>query len=109
MWLWHQLALVMGRTVDELSTSMTRVEFLRWRAFFVLFPFDDLHRIHRPAILTAGAAGKQESIQAATKWLHPDPETVLLEEQLVGRSEVDKSIIRSFRALGTKKREPRKK
>jgi hypothetical protein len=108
VWLWHQLSLVLGRTVNELSATMTRVEFLRWRAFFILFPFDDLHRIHRPAVLTAGAAGKRESIDAALKWLHPDPEQVLLDEQLVGRSDIDKSIIRSFRALGTKKRAPRK-
>ena len=96
-------------SVADARERISRPEFLRWRAFQRLFPFDDLHRVHRPAALAAGAAASRDKLDAVLDWLTPSPEGVLLEEELAGRSEVDKSIIRAFRAVGTKKRAPRKK
>lgn len=34
---------------------MTRMEFTNWLAFYELHPFDDFHRIHRPAALVANS------------------------------------------------------
>jgi hypothetical protein len=36
---------------------MTRPEFLCWTEYFRLYPFDDLHRYHRPAASIASAWG----------------------------------------------------
>ncbi|OMG88009.1 hypothetical protein [Achromobacter xylosoxidans] len=52
------LALALGgRTVSEIKAVMTQMEFERWRHFYVLHPFDDLHRFHRPAALVATSFG----------------------------------------------------
>ena len=44
-------------------------EFEAWREFYTLFPFDDRHRYHRPAVLLA--AQKGVDVQAALDWLQP--------------------------------------
>ena len=36
---------------------MTQAEFESWVRFYELAPFDDLHRYHRPAALTARSLG----------------------------------------------------
>lgn len=50
---------------------MTHAEFQRWRAFYRAHPFDDRHRIHRPAALVAAALGGGKDIQARMDWLEP--------------------------------------
>jgi hypothetical protein len=51
---------------------MPRPEFLSWQTFYQLFPFDDLHRYHRPAALIAGSLGGGD-LNARLNWLQPDP------------------------------------
>ncbi|AZW31502.1 hypothetical protein CS343_15145 [Bordetella bronchiseptica] len=36
---------------------MSQDEFNRWKAFYLLNPFDDLHRYHRPAALVSSSIG----------------------------------------------------
>lgn len=84
------LALALGgRTVDEWQRVMTQSEFSAWVEFYRLFPFDDLHRHHRPAALIAGALGGGD-LQQRLDWLQPQPLPV-------GWTEAD---INSFRAFG---------
>jgi hypothetical protein len=47
------------------------VELAGWRAFFELYPFDDLHRFHRPASAIAGSFGAKP--EQVLKYLSPDP------------------------------------
>ena len=56
-----------------------------------MYPFDDLHRFHRPAALVAGAFGGGD-MKARLNWLHPDPAEA-------GWSDAD---IRTFAAFGMK-------
>lgn len=51
---------------------MTQPEVESWREFYRMFPFDDLHRYHRPAALVAGAFGGGD-IRQRLEWLQPDP------------------------------------
>jgi len=44
-------------------------EFQRWREFYTLFPFDDLHRYHRPAALIASR--RAPDVQESLDWLQP--------------------------------------
>jgi hypothetical protein len=85
------LALALGgRTVSEWQACMTRVEFLAWADFYELYPFDDLHRFHRPAAMTAAAMGGA-SIAERLEWLQPPP-------PLPGNfSDVDQSVLKAFR------------
>ncbi len=50
-------------------------EFAGWVEFYRLFPFDDAHRYHRPAALLygQGARNPQQAVDAALRWLAPDP------------------------------------
>lgn len=58
-------------------------EFEFWKAFYRLFPFDDLHRFHRPAAaISASAGGKIDSV---LKWLAPEPEIELPPQAKSGR------------------------
>lgn len=56
---------------------MVQDEFLEWVEFYKLYPFDDLHRIHRPAALIATAgvepAKRMRAIDLAIDWLQPEP------------------------------------
>lgn len=61
-----------GSTVAELQQRMTRREFLSWCEFYRLFPFDDRHRYHRPAVLIAQTLGGGDQ-QKKLDWLQPDP------------------------------------
>lgn len=69
-WFWHVLALALGGTVAELQARMSQSEFLAWREFYRLYPFDDLHRFHRPAALISTGGGS--AMQRALEWLAPD-------------------------------------
>jgi len=58
--------------VAEWQGSMTRGEFLAWAEFYKLYPFDDLHRYHRPAAMTAAAMGGA-TVAERLDWLQPEP------------------------------------
>lgn len=61
---------------------MSRQEFLDWREYHRLFPFDDLHRYHRPAALISQAAsggGTTEQLHQRLAWLSPEPATEIAE------------------------------
>lgn len=77
------LALALGKTIAEVQ-QMPQAEFQRWIEFYKHFPFDDLHRYHRPAALIASRWGGD--VQPLLEWLQPD-----------GMNEADK---RTMRALG---------
>lgn len=55
---------------------MSRQEFQAWREYYHLFPFDDLHRYHRPAALishSASGGGGSDLLEQRLNWLQPDP------------------------------------
>lgn len=77
-------------TVADLHVRMTEEEFQDWLDFFAMYPFDDLHRIHRPAALVSvSMAGGGEAFADRLEILQPDP-------KLAGLSEVDRSLIKAF-------------
>ena len=51
---------------------MSQAEYQRWIEFYKQYPFDDLHRYHRPAALisTSMAGG---DIKERLEWLQPEP------------------------------------
>jgi hypothetical protein len=51
---------------------MSQAEFDRWSQFYRDYPFDDLHRYHRPAALISVSMAGGE-IQDKLNWLHPEP------------------------------------
>lgn len=56
---------------------MSRQEFLAWVEYHRAFPFDDLHRYHRPAALISHAAAggtTTDQLRARLGWLSPEPE-----------------------------------
>lgn len=75
---------------------MSADEFLSWREFFTLYPFDDFHRFHRPAALVSMGMGGGD-VSARLEWLQPEPTAA---PDAAGLSEVDKSILKAF--AGTK-------
>lgn len=50
---------------------MTQAEFNYWLVFYRLYPFDDLHRFHRPAALIGSAMNGD--LSEKLDWLQPDP------------------------------------
>ena len=68
---------------------MSQREFASWIEFFKLYPFDDVHRYHRPAVAMVGAFGGKKAADAAMDWLAPDPVPPDL-------SPVDAEIMRAF-------------
>ena len=54
---------------------MPQAEFLAWVEFYRMYPFDDLHRFHRPAALVATSFGGGD-INPRLEWLHPEPSTI---------------------------------
>ncbi len=51
---------------------MTYDEFMAWRAFHNLHPFDDFHRFHRPAALIGASMGGD--LEGKLDWLSPQPQ-----------------------------------
>ena len=83
------LALAIGGcTIAELRQRMTRREFLSWMEFHRLFPFDDHHRFHRPAVLIAQTLGGGDQ-QKKLDWLQPDPRND-------GLSDADMNTLKAF-------------
>lgn len=48
---------------------MTHAEFVWWREFYKLHPFDDHHRYHRPAALVSASMGGD--VESKLNWLSP--------------------------------------
>lgn len=67
---------------------MPQAEFLAWMDFYKAYPFDDLHRFHRPAALIASRHGKTP-VREFVSWLQPDPTTASM-------SEADLNTLRAF-------------
>lgn len=57
LWLWHVLALALGKTVGGLQRDMSHREFESWKRLYAIRPFDDVHRFHRPAAVIAHSMG----------------------------------------------------
>ena len=77
-------------TVADLRVRMTEEEFQDWLDFYAMYPFDDFHRIHRPAALVSvSMAGGGDAFADRLEVLQPDP-------KLAGLSEVDRSLIKAF-------------
>lgn len=66
---------------------MPQPELQAWRKFYVLYPFDDFNRFHRPAALIAARMGG--GLESALRWLQPDP-------LLSGYSDSDASVLQTF-------------
>lgn len=60
----------------EWQAVVTPEEFRDWLEFYQRWPFDDLHRFHRPAALvtTSFAGGGEEALRARIEWLSPEGE-----------------------------------
>lgn len=61
-----------------MKATLTPEEFEDWRQFYTRWPFDDLHRFHRPAALVAAHFGGD--FEKALSVLHPpvqDPDDPL--------------------------------
>lgn len=50
---------------------MSHAELEGWREYFVLYPFDDTHRYHRPAALVASSM--RGDLKKCLDWLQPEP------------------------------------
>jgi hypothetical protein len=51
---------------------MTQAEFQNWIEFYRSYPFDDLHRYHRPAALVSVSMSGGD-IRERIEWLSPEP------------------------------------
>jgi len=70
---------------------MTQPEFLAWIEFYRLYPFDDMHRHHRPAAIVANAMSGAP-LDKLLDWLAPDP-------TLSKFSEADLATMRTLRGM----------
>ena len=52
---------------------MTMPEFLSWVEFNKLYPFDDLHRYHRPAAAVGASNGGKDAYRKILDLLAPEP------------------------------------
>lgn len=50
---------------------MSAAEFQGWIAFYQMYPFDDLHRFHRPAAMVGAAMGGK--YEDRLEFLCPEP------------------------------------
>lgn len=66
-------------------------EFRRWAAYYRAYPFDDLHRYHRPAALVAAvnAKDRNRAVVDNLDWLFPEP-------GMEGFSDADARTMRAF-------------
>lgn len=80
---------------------MSKRELESWQAFYLLYPFDDLHRYHRPAALISASAAMamtsgdlMPAIQKRLQFLQPEPS---VDEFPAGNfSEADMRTMRAF-------------
>lgn len=76
---------------------MTEAEYMRWLEFYRAYPFDDLHRFHRPHALLAKVMGGGE-VDGYIDWLQPPPDD--------GLTSADKDL---FKAGGVTRRVVKKR
>jgi len=64
----------LGKCVYELD-HMPHSEYENWRKFYLMYPFDDMHRYYRPAALLASINTMQpnRALKETLDWLQPDP------------------------------------
>jgi hypothetical protein len=79
---------------------MSQREFTAWIEFYRLHPFDDMHRVHRPAALVAGAIGGG-NVAKLLEWLAPEPVPE-------GFSAADLATMKAF-GLKPQSKKPRRK
>lgn len=77
---------------------MSATEFEGWKAFYRMFPFDDLHRYHRPAAAIGVSCGG--TYDKLMDFLAPEPIPP-------GMTQADWNTMKAFRNLGVGP--PRKK
>ena len=76
----------MGKSLKEVDELSER-EFQEWCSFYALYPFDDYHRLHRPAsAIGAASGGKLDEI---LKFLSPQPDHIEM-------SDADRDIARAL-------------
>lgn len=74
----------------EWKASISPEEFEAWVAYYTAHPFDDRHRYHRPAALSAAwAARSPGKVLDLIEWLEPEPVPE-------GFSGADMNIFRAF-------------
>ena len=69
---------------------MSEREFHSWREFYKLFPFDDVHRYHRPAAMVAASYGGE--YEKRLEFLAPNPDLLTYSQ----------AELNSFKAHGIK-------
>lgn len=81
--------MALGRTIQELVSTITEDELLAWKEYYRLWPFDDYTRFHRPAALIASAfgGGGDEGLETRLNWLDGN------RKRPGGGSTVDRSVI----------------
>lgn len=92
------LALALGKTLQQIG-EMTPAELTAWREFYVRWPFDDMHRYHRPAALVASSFGEgplMDRITARLKWLAPEP----VAQDIPGSEHFSEADLRTMAAFG---------
>lgn len=81
---------------------MRRDEFLTWIAFYKLYPFDDLHRYHRPSALIAHSAANafgpsKTTFQERLEFLQP---LVAAQGQASNDQQYSEADMNTLRAFG---------
>jgi hypothetical protein len=86
--------LALGKTVSELQAALKPDEFESWRQFYVRWPFDDLHRYHRPAALVSVSMAGGD-IAERLEFLQPE-----VRKPNDSFSEVDRQVFGALMKLG---------
>lgn len=85
---------------------MSPAEVVRWQRYYDRWPFDDLHRHHRPAALVSAAlkGGSAESmtelVDKRVEWLEDSRGVDALPQGFAGGYEYTQADINTLRALG---------
>ena len=78
--------------MGELQSTLTRRELESWREYYRRYPFDDLHRYHRPAALVARSMGGGD-VHELIDWLQPP----------AGEIDLSEADVVTLRAFGIRK------
>lgn len=80
---------------------MSASEFQAWKAFYAMYPFDDLHRYHRPAAMVAAAwGGKYKQL---IDFLAPEPEIDMPSSENSKFSKADIATMNAMMQMAGKK------
>lgn len=72
---------------------MPHAELVSWREFFVLYPFDDFHRFHRPAALQSAS---HPGVKSANDVFNSQLMVLAPTNVETGFSDADMSVIKAF-------------